>query len=245
METFRFAVTELESTHSTNDYLKSMDLASLPAGFCVVAHYQTAGRGQRQKQWLSLPGQNLTCSFLLKGLGLKPTQQIALLKAVSLSVKHCVADLTGATVRIKWPNDIMVGREKIAGLLIENFIQAGDLVSVVGLGLNVNQARFPAFCPQATSLCRVSGHHHPLPQVLLAVEYQLAHSLAIMKSSRHILDQMFASGLYAMGQTHEFESPGQGLFSAVVVGVDALGRLLLQQGEQIRAYLNGEIQWVF
>lgn len=222
-----------------------MDLGGLPSGYCVVAHYQTAGRGQRYKQWLSLPGQNLTCSFVLKGLGLKPTQQIALLKAVSVSVMNSIADLTGLSVRIKWPNDIMVGKQKVAGLLIENFIQAGELISVVGLGLNVNQTKFPTFCPQATSLKLVSGHEHQLPLVLLAVECQMANALSLLKHNRQALDPLFAAGLYAVGQSHEFESPGQGLFSAVVVGVDALGRLLLDLGGQVKAYLNGEIKWVF
>ena len=112
-------------------------------GTVVTATHQSAGRGRRGRQWLDAPGQSLLMSIVLRPPippGLAP--QLSLVGAVA------VADalgLAGATAAIRWPNDVMVGKRKICGLLPEAVTtREGALEHVIlGIGLNVNQADFP------------------------------------------------------------------------------------------------------
>ena len=141
-----------QALDSTNDFLKE-NQNRFQHGDGIAAQNQSKGRGQKGNIWASEAGKNATFSVLWRWVNFRPEHQFQLSKLVALTcvnfIKKC---LPQAKVAIKWPNDILVNRKKIAGLLIESNIQGKQLKSsVVGIGLNVNQTIFPdAFC--ATSL---------------------------------------------------------------------------------------------
>ena len=113
-------------------------------GTVVTATHQSAGRGRRGRPWLDAPGQSLLMSIVLR-----PPIPPGLAPQLSLVAAVAVADalgLAGATAAIRWPNDVMVGKRKICGLLPEAVtMRDGALEHVIlGIGLNVNQAEFPA-----------------------------------------------------------------------------------------------------
>ncbi len=123
--------TLLQSTDSTNDYIKrNLDRLSPP--HLVRAHYQTAGRGRRERGWQSASGLNFLGSFLLEAQ--KSDQQA--LMAGALALLDTLAEY-GIHASIKLPNDILYKGGKLAGILIENL--QGLSRTVMGIGLNVNE----------------------------------------------------------------------------------------------------------
>ncbi|HRF80543.1 MAG TPA: biotin--[acetyl-CoA-carboxylase] ligase, partial [Flavobacteriales bacterium] len=147
----------LESTNKTAAELLS--LSKVQHGAAIVAREQTAGRGQRGRVWTSEPGADLTMSIVLKPERLRAEDQFVLGKMAALAVAEVVRGLVPGVVRIKWPNDVLVEREKVAGILIKNEI-VGELVqsSVVGIGINANSSGFPVDL-MATSLLNAGGQH--------------------------------------------------------------------------------------
>jgi BirA family biotin operon repressor/biotin-[acetyl-CoA-carboxylase] ligase len=117
----------------------------------VVADTQTAGRGRRGRLWHDEPGASLLVSIVVR-----PRLAVAELPKLSLTTAVAVADaveaLTGPIVRVKWPNDVLVGGRKIAGILLESRAAPTPLV-VVGIGLNLGQRGFsPELAATATSV---------------------------------------------------------------------------------------------
>ena len=108
-------------------------------GHLVVADRQTAGRGSHGRSWTSPAGTDLYLSLLLRSRPLRPTLTLAVALAVAERV-----DAHGAVARVKWPNDVLVGEAKVAGILCESRSRGSIADIVVGIGLNVNRARFDA-----------------------------------------------------------------------------------------------------
>ena len=134
-------------TRSTN-----LDAREGVPGDVFTADEQTAGRGRLDHRWLSAPGANLMLSAVLDVADLPPEQVATLPLAVGLAVHAAIARfLPGGEIRLKWPNDVLVGGRKIAGILCE---RNGDGV-IAGVGVNVNQTAFaPEIADRATSLAR-------------------------------------------------------------------------------------------
>lgn len=237
-------VKEFKTVVSTNDILKEKDLRNLDQGYCVLAEEQTRGRGQRGKQWHAQKGLNLLCSILLKP-NCVPSEQFELLQVVSLSIQQCLKEFTGRDCKIKWPNDILYEGQKLAGMLLENFIQDGRLISIAGIGINVNQERFPDFRPEATSMKRLSGDIFEVKSVLVALYQAVEHYLKFLPKEGRLLKRAYDQQLYARGETHDFETAKGEYLVAEVVGVDQLGRLILIHQGKPRAFLFGEIRWLF
>jgi BirA family transcriptional regulator, biotin operon repressor / biotin---[acetyl-CoA-carboxylase] ligase len=121
---------DVESCESTQLLLD----ASLPEGALVVADHQTAGRGRLGRSWDAPPGSALLCSLLLKPPPERPTPELSLVAGIA--VADALERMLGLSVQIKWPNDVMLRRRKIAGCLAE----ARDGAIVLGIGVNVNQS---------------------------------------------------------------------------------------------------------
>lgn len=146
-------LTVLTTTASTNDDAKRAGQQGARGGAAFLADAQTAGRGRLGRKWHSPPGENLYVSFLLRH-DLGPTTAPLLTLAAGLAVRDALAPLVPAhTVAIKWPNDIYIDGRKVAGILAEAQLAAGTTFAVLGIGVNVRAAAFPAeLAPRATSL---------------------------------------------------------------------------------------------
>lgn len=147
----------LDEVDSTNDFLKDFfrkNIIHTPFG--ISARYQTNGKGMRGNIWSSDQDQNVLISFLVD-------EKQLLISDYQLNVVACltvigtIGTLVNEEVRIKWPNDIYIEKEKVAGILIENIYEGMHRsFSVVGIGLNVNQKEFNDDI-KATSLIQFSG----------------------------------------------------------------------------------------
>lgn len=134
----------------------------MPEGAIAVADFQTSGRGRLGRTWEAPPGTALLVSVLLRPPADLPLPQLALVAGAA--VADALERLTGLSVQIKWPNDVMLRRQKVAGILAE----ARDGAVVVGIGLNLNQT--PEQLPErAGSLRTTTGREWGRDEVLGAV----------------------------------------------------------------------------
>ena len=129
-----------ESLGSTQDEALRWARAGGPEGALVVAERQTSGRGRAGRSWDSPPGRSLYLSIVVR-----PPPELApgiLTTAVGLGVAEAIETLYGLSTRLKWPNDVMVGARKVAGVLVESELSSGRITAAaVGIGVNVAWTR--------------------------------------------------------------------------------------------------------
>jgi BirA family biotin operon repressor/biotin-[acetyl-CoA-carboxylase] ligase len=125
-------------TDSTNIRAREMAREGAPSGTLVVAEAQSAGKGRKGRSWLASAGEGLLFSLILRP-DMEPSRAALITLMTAVSVAEALIQETGIDARIKWPNDILVGRKKLAGILTEMSMEldAVDYV-IVGLGLNIN-----------------------------------------------------------------------------------------------------------
>ncbi len=147
-----------ESTGSTNDDALQAARAGAPDGSVYLANEQTAGRGRGNNEWHSAAGDGLYVSVLLRPT--IPASRLPLLPLVAgLAAAAAIREVTGLTVDLRWPNDLLVGRRKTGGILVESHMEASSVAfAVVGIGMNVHQRAFAAdLATPATSLDLETG----------------------------------------------------------------------------------------
>jgi BirA family biotin operon repressor/biotin-[acetyl-CoA-carboxylase] ligase len=137
---------EFDQLDSTNDY--AMQLANkgnAEHGTTIVTQFQTKGKGQQGKKWMATKEKNLLLSIILDTSRKSIQSQFELNAACCWAIANMLMeDYEMADTSIKWPNDIYIGKKKIAGILIENIIRGQQWqYAIVGIGLNVNQLDFP------------------------------------------------------------------------------------------------------
>ena len=155
----------------------------------IAARSQTAGRGQRGNTWTSAPGENLTFSILLRHPADFPASGLIRVNwLTALSVRDFLAGF-GINATIKWPNDIYVGRRKICGILIENRLTPP--LSVIGIGLNVNQTEFPVELLNPVSIKMLTGVSTDLEKALECFLTQfitlLSNALNVISDTRTVI----------------------------------------------------------
>lgn len=219
---------ELSSVDSTNKYAaEALRLSNLQHGAVILAHEQTGGRGQRGRSWHAAPGLDLTCSVVLRPATLRVDEQFRISQAAALAVHATVAALVQGGVRVKWPNDVLIDRAKVAGILIQNEL-AGERIAwtIVGIGLNVNSTDMdPAH--QATSLRLAVGHAFDLRKVLSALCAALGEQWDLMEQDPALLARRYREVLWSGGRWTAAELDGNPLMVRPI-DVDAAGRLIIE-----------------
>jgi BirA family biotin operon repressor/biotin-[acetyl-CoA-carboxylase] ligase len=218
---------DVESCESTQQLVDT----SLPEGAIVVADYQTAGRGRLGRSWDAPPGKALLLSILLKPPPERHAPELSLVAGVA--VADTVERSTGLAVQLKWPNDVMLRRSKVAGLLAE----ARDGAVVLGIGLNVNQSRdeLPA---NAGSLLTLTGREWRRSQLLDSLLADLARTYAAWRSGG--LDAVY-EGLAPRDFLRGRRVSVNGT-SGVATMIDRQGRLEIEVGHgDVVAVESGEV----
>lgn len=154
---------------STNRLARDLANSGAVEGTLVVAESQTAGRGRKGRKWFSPPGQGIYVSLILRPR-FQPVEAPKMTLLAGVALAETLIPIVPSRVTIKWPNDVLAGGKKVAGILIEigTEIDAIDYM-VVGVGLNVNTppGRFPAdLRKRATSLAAEVGRPVPRAEIL-------------------------------------------------------------------------------
>jgi len=146
---------------STNDMARDLARAGQAEGLTLIADEQTAGRGRMGRGWTALPGSSLLISVLLRPSWLEPSNSFALIILAGVALCEAIEQVTPLRAALKWPNDLLIGDAKLAGILAQTGgAQADAQAVVIGIGLNVT---WPADLPDdlaeiATAINHVSGH---------------------------------------------------------------------------------------
>jgi len=210
----------------------------------IYTDYQDHGKGRGTHAWHSEPGLNLLLSWILFPAFLSVDRQFLLSKMVSVSIARTLGKL-GLSVRIKWPNDILVAQRKIGGILIENSIIGTRIRwSIAGIGLNLNQEVFPEFEREATSYYNETGKKVSVKDVLPDLAACLEEEFDNLKSGlTDSLDAAYLEYLYCMNGAAEFVS-GDRLFEGKIRGVSSIGELLVEHSGTVSEYGMHELQMI-
>lgn len=244
MEAIEWHVIRLGEVASTNTYLDRLDNDALqPEGCVVTTCSQSAGRGQRGNSWESEPGKNLTFSYLLRPVGVKPQEQFLLSQAASLAVVDVLSRYAEG-FSVKWPNDIYYHDRKIAGILIEHTLSGEEITrTIVGIGLNVNQTVFRSDAPNPVSLSQITGDTHDLDSLLKALLDATVRRYRMCDVQRDRLRADYMQRLYRKTGFYRY-SDKDGIFEAVVEDVLPDGRLVLRHCDgKIREYAFKEVSF--
>jgi len=156
---------ELSTIDSTNIYAMAKIKEGLAeSGSCVRANFQTHGKGQHGRVWVSSEGQNIICSYILELKKLNtvkkwtPTDQIGFSAAIALGIRTFFDAYTNGDTKIKRPNDIYWRDRKAGGILIENLLKGTEWTwTVIGIGININQTVFTPDAANPVSLKQITG----------------------------------------------------------------------------------------
>jgi BirA family biotin operon repressor/biotin-[acetyl-CoA-carboxylase] ligase len=218
----------LEQIDSTNAYLQRQQSGADIRNWVVSADEQTAGKGMGNNGWESEVGKNLTFSLALDVSFMPAERQFLMSEAVALGLIQALDDLLPAEkLHIKWSNDIFFDNHKLAGILINSTIKANRMdVSIIGIGLNVNQMQFKDWPTHPISLKQITGKEYDLQPLLEKIVESLYNKVEILKTDPTAIEQAYLQRLYRYRTWAEYEVNGK-VMRLFMTGIDAFGRLML------------------
>jgi BirA family biotin operon repressor/biotin-[acetyl-CoA-carboxylase] ligase len=238
---------KLDAIDSTNEFLKGLSSNQSLENFTVVTvENQTKGKGQMGAVWESEPSKNLIMSVLISDFVTDINQIFDINIAVSLAVIQVLEDFNIPELSIKWPNDIMSYNKKIGGILIENSIKnGGNINSIVGLGLNVNQMNFENL-PKASSLAVICNTTFDKEEILLEIIEKLKQNIKSWNQKSDLLWSEYSNKLYKKGIPMPFEDQNKQNFMGIIQGVSSIGKLeILLEDDAIAAFGIKEVQMLY
>ena len=225
-------VLRFDSLPSTNTEAARQAALGAPEGLCVVAREQTAGRGRRERSWVSPKDAGLYLSVVLR-----PAFEVRLWPlvtlAAALAVRDALGEACGLAADIKWPNDLLAGERKLCGILAETADGARGRAVVLGIGVNLKQGSFPEeISDTATSVEEQAGRAPDAERLLEALTRSLARYYEVLHArggAEEILRDWQRHSSYAHGrrvrvalaaETFEGTTRGLGPDGALLVEAD-------------------------
>lgn len=188
--------------------------AGLPLHSVVIADEQTAGQGRHGRSWMSTPGLGIYCSIVL------PPQPL-----LTLALGLATAEAIGLDCDLRWPNDVLLGGKKVAGILV----QLVESQAIAGIGINVNHTSFPPeLAPIATSLRLHAGREVAATDLLIALLRSVDSFLAFTPET--ILRLFTQASSFAIGRRVVVDQP-DGSLEGTTAGLDDAGFLKVRQDD--------------
>lgn len=235
---------QIHEVDSSNNYAaRLLSQGKLTHGTVILAEHQTAGRGQRGRNWQSVGAKQFTGTYFLKTDFLSVDHLCYLNMSVALAVRAMVQSFTRRKVSIKWPNDIFIEAHKIGGILIETNWKNGRVEgAIVGIGVNISPVQSVG---HATSLEEVSGRAPELLSVLDVLSNQLTeHYHYLQLGDFDFLKQTYESYLWNKDVEITLEERQNPVpFTGIIRGVDPIGNLLVERDGEITVYHNQELNF--
>ena len=241
---------ELQSVDSTNNYARGQIHAGLAQhGMAFFAHDQVAGKGQRGKVWATEKEANIIISLLVKPKPMQLAQQFQLSACMAVAVHEFFAKYAGEDTKIKWPNDLYWQDRKAGGMLIESVVGSRESGvgswewSIIGIGININQAFFHPEIKNPVSLKQITGKSFD--------PVELAKELCAVFDNRftELIEDGFGN-IYNTYLTHLYKrkatvklKKGSKVFEAMIEAVSPTGKLITLHAIQ-EEFDFGEVEWV-
>ncbi len=242
----KYTFIKLDKINSTNIYASS--LISQKKAVCdtvVTAKFQNEGKGYGTNQWYSDYGKNVLCSVIVCPDFVKAFDQFRISKITSLAIRDCLKK-EGIDSQIKWPNDILVKKKKIAGILIENTIQSDFIpYSIIGIGINVNQNIFEKSYYNATSVFNETSKIHATEKIISNLIDNFDYWYTRLETGDvDDIDKEYLKCLYGLNAFLPFKK-GTAEFEAMITGVGEAGELFLRRkdGKILKVYFK-EIEYL-
>lgn len=228
---------EVESTNSVLLNNKEFN----QNGTVLLAEFQSKGRGRKDRVWISNAGQNLTFSILLKS-ELKDYKLNLINLGASIAVAQGIENLFQLDAELKWPNDILVNKKKIAGILIESSSKGSKLNKVViGIGINVNQPNFPGkFDIQPTSVRREFRELVNRERLLSEILNNFEDILSIIKSDPNKILNDWRNRCKMIGEKIRIVE-GDKIKVGIFDDIDENGILILKSGDKTEKIHFGDV----
>jgi BirA family biotin operon repressor/biotin-[acetyl-CoA-carboxylase] ligase len=231
---------------STNDAAMEAAAAGALEGSVFLAEEQTAGKGRGGNQWHSARSSGIYCSVILRP-NLPPSDALVLSLAAGLAVHSAIRSIDSRlNPDLKWPNDVLLDGKKFCGILTEMNAEATRVRHVViGVGINVNQQRFPDDVRDiATSLLLTTGSDWSRVELTAALLKSLDREYRdlLSKPAAHdlILRRFSEASSYVRGRKVRIEENGG--FEGVTEGLDARGFLQVRTAHGVRTVLSGTVR---
>ncbi|PID92249.1 MAG: biotin--[acetyl-CoA-carboxylase] ligase [Bacteroidetes bacterium] len=236
---------KLDSTDSTNrEAARILARGNTGEEFVITAEYQSDGKGQGLHSWHSNPGENLLMSLVFFPAFLSASHQFQLSRLLSLSLCFFLEE-EGLKPSVKWPNDILLGSSKLAGILIENAILGQHLShSIAGIGLNLNQKAFPKFPRRASSFALQKGCDMPPEKAARRLTDLFSHYYRQLQlGGSASIEKAYHDRLYLRERSANFQINDERCL-ATITGVNKQGELALQRNGRLEHYGQGEIVFI-
>ena len=217
-----------EQIDSTNAFLQRQQSDCDIRNWVVSADEQTAGKGMGSNSWESEVGKNLTFSLAADMSFLPAERQFLLSEAVPLGIVEVLDKLLPTEkLCIKWPNDIYYGNRKLAGILINSTIKANMMdISIIGIGLNVNQMQFQDWPTHPISMKMITGEDYNLQPLLEQIAEHIIIKVEQLKSDPNSIEQAYLKRLFRYRTWADYEVGGK-VLRLFMTGIDPFGRLML------------------
>lgn len=241
-------IIKVNAINSTNDFARDFYRGNSDfEPVCVVAFEQTKGKGQRGASWISNAGENLTFSLLYTKINININHRFLLSAAVSLGIIEALGKFEIPELSVKWPNDIMSGKFKIGGILIENILNSeGISASIIGIGLNVNQLEFSGL-PRAGSLQKATGMKYSLDEVLEELLDKIdSRLISISSKNETLVLEEYASVMFRRDVVSTFQLPDGSYLTGIIRGVTTSGLLNMEIEDSVfRTFDLKEVKLMF
>lgn len=236
-----------DSLPSTNTFLSELLKQEKPQeGLIVSAGFQSGGRGQAGNSWESEACKNLIMSVLIYPTTISPEDQFLISMVISLGICDFLDQKTAGS-KIKWPNDIYVNDDKIAGILIESSIMGNAIeYCIAGIGLNINQENFRSNAPNPVSLCQITGKMYDLTDLLkeLSLSLDIRYKQLLAEDYRIIADE-YMRRLFRLKEWHKY-SDSSGKFEGRIISVREDGKVSIEKRISgiVSEYLYKEVEFI-
>lgn len=233
-----------DKTDSTNNRAKDAGEKGGVHGTLFVADAQSSGKGRRGRAWSSPPGESVYMTLLLRP-GIMPDRAPMLTLVMGLSVVEAIRTVTGIEAEIKWPNDVVVNKKKVCGILTE---MAAEMTYVnyvvIGVGINVNQKHFPEeIADMAVSLRKETGKVYRRSELIAAVleRFEENYGTFLRTGDLSEIRKAYDAALVNRGREVRVLEPGNE-YEALAEGISDIGELIVRLPDgQKRHVFAGEV----
>jgi BirA family transcriptional regulator, biotin operon repressor / biotin---[acetyl-CoA-carboxylase] ligase len=226
----------VDETGSTNaDLLARAAAGEDIAGRVLLTEYQSAGRGRHGRRWTAPPRSQLAMSVAVDAHGVRPDAWGWLPLLTGVAVCDALAEVSAVEAGLKWPNDVLVGEKKLAGILAE--VAAPQQVVILGVGLNTTLTDAEAPDARATSLAALGARRHDRTELSLAILRYLGERIdrwGRAGGADGILTADYRGRSVTLGQHVMATLPGDRILAGTAADIDHFGRLtIISSGDAV------------